>query len=152
MGKKEYLIINASILPDSYLKVIKMKKLLKDDHTMSISTAARRIGLSRGTFYRYKDKVFSLEESSIVKRLILELIIDVRYSPLPTLFKVIEEEKFNVISVDHSFPVNHISKIVIALNVKNYGDSLNKLINELGNILGVSRVKILPQLSNQVQH
>ncbi|MCF0116236.1 MAG: hypothetical protein HUJ56_12875, partial [Erysipelotrichaceae bacterium] len=54
----DYLIIHKSVLPDYFLKVIEVKKALEERKYANISDAVKAVGISRSTYYKYKDYVF----------------------------------------------------------------------------------------------
>ena len=53
----QYLIIHKSILPDYYEKVLEARHLLEDGKIKDVSQAARQVGISRSTYYKYKDYI-----------------------------------------------------------------------------------------------
>ena len=65
MADKKYLIIDTEILPEVYEKVLEVKELLRTGRAKGITEAVQMIGISRSTFYKYKDFIFSSSESSI---------------------------------------------------------------------------------------
>ena len=61
MGGHRFLLVDSSVLPDVFLKVLQAKELLASGSVNNISTAARQAGISRSAFYKYKDYVFDAE-------------------------------------------------------------------------------------------
>ena len=58
-----YLIIHKSILPEYYEKVLQARRLLEDGKVREVSQAVKQVGISRSTYYKYKD--FILEPTDI---------------------------------------------------------------------------------------
>ena len=58
----EYLIIDKSILPEYFELVLKAKSLVEDENK-SVSFACKETGISRSTFYKYKDKIFKTSQT-----------------------------------------------------------------------------------------
>ena len=50
-----YLIIHKSILPEYYEKVLEARRLLEDGKVHEVSQAVKQVGISRSTYYKYKD-------------------------------------------------------------------------------------------------
>ena len=65
---RKFLVIDTSALPDIYEKVLYAKELLRMKEVKGINEAVRLAGISRSTFYKYKDYVFSLSESTLTKK------------------------------------------------------------------------------------
>ena len=61
MSERRFLLVDTSVLPDVFLKVLEAKQLLASGEVTNISSAARRAGISRSAFYKYKDCVFDAE-------------------------------------------------------------------------------------------
>ena len=61
MPDRRFLLVDAAVLPDVFLKVLQAKELLASGAVNNISTAARQAGISRSAFYKYKDTVFDAE-------------------------------------------------------------------------------------------
>ena len=56
MGSK-YLVVDKSILPGYYEKVVEARKLLESGKVKDVSQAAKQVGISRSTYYKYRDYV-----------------------------------------------------------------------------------------------
>ena len=65
--KGKYLIVDKSILPDYFEKVIEVRNLLRDGKFQNVSEAVKEVGISRSTYYKYKDFIFSPSDSNIGK-------------------------------------------------------------------------------------
>ena len=52
MGSK-YLVVDKSILPGYYEKVEEARKLLESGKVKDVSQAAKQVGISRSTYYKY---------------------------------------------------------------------------------------------------
>ena len=53
-----YLIVHKSILPEYYEKVLECRRLMESGKVREVSQAVRQIGISRSTYYKYKDYIF----------------------------------------------------------------------------------------------
>ena len=58
MSGIKYLLVEQSILPEVYTKVLAAKSLLASGEAASASAAAKMAGISRSAYYKYKDKIF----------------------------------------------------------------------------------------------
>ena len=55
---KDYLIVHKDVLPDVFEKVVQVKKMMEQGEEIQVSDAVKKVGLSRSTYYKYKDDVF----------------------------------------------------------------------------------------------
>ena len=51
----KYYIVDSAILPDVMDKVIEARQMLENGTVRQVSEAVKRVGISRGTYYKYKD-------------------------------------------------------------------------------------------------
>ena len=65
---EEYLIVAKKLLPKCYEKVVEAKKLLQEGKADSVSKACEICAISRSTFYKYQENVFSYDERVIGKK------------------------------------------------------------------------------------
>ena len=59
--ERRFYLVDAQVLPEVFLKVVKAKELLASGEARSISAATRSVDLSRSAFYKYKDCIFDSE-------------------------------------------------------------------------------------------
>ena len=59
--ERRFYLVDAEVLPEVFLKVVKAKELLASGEVRSISAATRSVDLSRSAFYKYKDCIFDSE-------------------------------------------------------------------------------------------
>lgn len=58
MGKVNYLLLDMSVLPEVYVKVIEAKGYLQSGEVANASQAIKMAGISCSAYYKYKDKIF----------------------------------------------------------------------------------------------
>ena len=57
MAERRFLLVDADVLPEVFVKVLQAKELLASGAVSNISAAAKQAGISRSAFYKYKDHV-----------------------------------------------------------------------------------------------
>lgn len=62
MGDK-YLFVCTKVLPEIFENVIQVKELI-NKKTRDITEAVKIVGISRSAYYKYKDYVFTVSEST----------------------------------------------------------------------------------------
>ena len=80
---KSYLIIERTALPDYFLKVVEARKLLENGVCDQVSEAVRRVGISRSTYYKYKDRIIEPSELNIGHKATLMLTLTHEAGNLP---------------------------------------------------------------------
>ena len=61
---ENFLIVNKEILPDYYEKVVEARNMINEGRVKGISEAVKQVGISRSTYYKYKDYIFAPGENT----------------------------------------------------------------------------------------
>ena len=62
--KKKYFVVRERAVPEVLLKVVQAKKLLDSEKVSTVQEAAEQTGISRSSFYKYKDDIFPFHDRS----------------------------------------------------------------------------------------
>lgn len=137
-----YLLVDSSVLPEIFTKVVEAKRLLKTGKCKTASEAAEKLKISRSAFYKYKDCVFPVEEAH--KDSIITLFFEVVDMPgvLSCILKVLASAKANVLTINQSIPVNGGANITICLRIEGMDISANSLLKKLRSIEFVRKAEI----------
>ena len=141
MGSKYYLI-DSSILPEVYTKVIKAKNLLLSEEVSSVSAAVKVAGISRSAYYKYKDKIFEYsaqgEETATINAR-LEDNAGVLSSVVSELYLA----GANILSVNQSNPVNSVANVSITVRMPDKEGVNEDFIERINKLKGVKSASII---------
>ena len=124
----DYYVIHKKVLPDYFEKVIQIKE--KVSCGMNVSDACKEIGLSRSTFYKYKDHV-NRPSTKIGKRVILNFKVKDEPGTLSTILNDVAAQKANILAINQEVPVHNIAFITMTISVNNMEISIQQLVAEL---------------------
>ena len=99
MGKK-YLIVSKEILPDYYEKVIEARNLLNDGKVKGISEAVKMVGISRSTYYKYKDYVFAPSDNSMGRKALISMMLDHKKGVLSEVINYLSSVDGNILTIN----------------------------------------------------
>ncbi len=74
-GKTKYYVLKEKAVPEVLLKVIEAKKLMETGH-LTVQEATERAGISRSSFYKYKDDIFPFHDNAKGKTITFLLQMD----------------------------------------------------------------------------
>ena len=77
MDKTKYYVLNKKAVPEVLLKVVEVKHLLATRKGMTIGEAAEAAGISRSSFYKYKDDIFPFHENEKGQTITLVLQMEI---------------------------------------------------------------------------
>lgn len=138
-----YLIIHKSALPDYYEKVLEARRLLESGKVREVSEAVRRVGISRSTYYKYKDFVFETSEVSGGRKAVLELMLDHRPGVLSAVLSRIFGAGANILTITQSLPVLGKASVTITLDVGGMSLGISALVSAIEALPGAESVRLL---------
>ncbi len=62
--KYQYYVLDKKAVPDVLLKVVEAKRLLESGRASSVQEATDSVGISRSSFYKYKDDIFPFHDDT----------------------------------------------------------------------------------------
>ena len=139
----QYLIIHKSILPEYYEKVVKARHLIEDGKIKDVSQAVREVGISRSTYYKYKDYILEPTAISGGRKAVLSMMLTHEQGVLSALLIRISEARANVLTITQSLPIREKASVTISLDISEVGGNLSEFIAELGAVPGVEQVRLL---------
>ncbi|MGY0372649.1 ACT domain-containing protein [Clostridium sp. JNZ J1-5] len=139
----KYLIINTQILPDVFQKVVQVKELLKVGKAKDITEAVKAVGISRSSYYKYKDFVFSVAEGTHVQKATISFLLSHKAGTLSRILDRIAQVNGNILTINQDIPVNNGANVTITLDISAMNVDLNNFIEEVKNMDNVVRITLV---------
>ncbi len=133
-----FLLINVSVLPEIFLKVVEAKKLLATHTAASAAEATRLVGISRSAFYKYKDSVYAYKEGNTSKMISLHLILQDKPGILMSMLSSFYKVGANILTVNQNIP---ISGTALVADIEGMTVSLDDFLAELRSLPGVDKIE-----------
>lgn len=140
---KNYLIVSKTILPEVYDKVIEARNLINDGDVKGVSEAVKIVGISRSTYYKYKDYVFSPSENSIGRKAVIAFMLKHEKGVLSNVLNHISFSKANILTINQSIPINGKASVSMSLDISDIEPSMDDMIANIKIIKGVISIKLL---------
>lgn len=140
---ENYLLIHKSILPDYYDKVIEARRKLESGEAKDVSQAVRMAGISRSTYYKYKDYILEPTELSVGRRAVVSVMLSHEPGVLSALLAQISAAGGSVLTITQSLPIRGLASVTISLDVGNMSQSMNELLAKLDKCPGVEQLRLL---------
>ena len=112
----DYILIHKDALPEHFQLVLKIKELINKGK--KISVACKEVGLSRSTFYKYKDFVF-LPSETAGKRIAVSFKLHNGQKSLASILDYLISENCNIVSINQSLPINNIAFVTLIISISN---------------------------------
>lgn len=140
---KKYLIVSKDILPEAYEKVIEAKNLINNGSVKGISEAVKQVGISRSTYYKYKDYVFSPSEDSIGRKAVISMMLKHEKGILSNVLNYLSTINANILTINQNIPINNKASINMSLDIADTIKPFDDAVIEMKKIYGVTSVKLI---------
>lgn len=140
--KTTYYVLKEKAVPDVLLKVVAAKKLI-EEKKCSVQEATELIGISRSSFYKYKDDINPFHEDTKGKT--VNVVIQLLDEPgiLSRVLDEIAHFKVNILTIHQSVPVGGSASLTLSVKIPETGVDYAALVSAIENVEGVHYVKIL---------
>ncbi len=136
------IIIDARVVPDVFLKVLRAKKNLELGRCKTVNEAIAEANISRSAFYKYKDFVFSYDENKYERIYTLFFTLEDISGILSQILAVLAEHGCNVLTINQNIPIHGVANITISF--RHIGtNNINSIVGRMKDIEGITNVKIL---------
>ncbi|MCI8659946.1 MAG: ACT domain-containing protein [Lachnospiraceae bacterium] len=141
--KTKYFVVKQKAVPEVLLKVVEAKKLLESERVITVQEAAERVGISRSSFYKYKDDIFPFYDNTKGKTVTFVMQMDDRQGLLSDLLHIVAVYRANILTIHQSIPVNGIATLTLSVEVKADTGNISQMLEEMEEHQGIHYVKIL---------
>lgn len=141
--EEKFYMVKKDALPDALLKVTKVNALLNSGKVKTIREAINVVGISRSSYYKYKDDIFPIHEKLQGKTITFVMEMEDVPGRLSDILKIVAECKANILSIHQSIPVNNIALITLSVLVLPITDDVTKLFDKMEHAEGIHNLKIV---------
>lgn len=141
--KTSYFVLREKAVPEVLLKVVEAKRLLDSGKVESVQEATDAVGISRSSFYKYKDDIFPFHENKKGQTNTMVIQLDDEPGLLSVVLKTIAEFHANILTIHQSIPVNGIASLTFSIDVFPGHGEVSDMVSAIEEIEGIHYVKIL---------
>ena len=139
----KYFVVKQKAIPEVLLKVVEAKRLLESEKVLTIQEAVDAVGISRSSFYKYKDDIFPFHDNSQGTTITLTFQMDDEPGILSDVLKIIAEYRAIILTIHQSIPINGIASLTLSIQVLQTTGDISRMIEQLEGQTSVHHVKIL---------
>lgn len=139
----KYYVLKKKAVPEVLLKVVQVKRLLETERWISIQEATDQVGLSRSSYYKYKDDIFPFHEDAKGKTITFMIQMDDEPGLLSIVLAIIAEYNANVLTIHQTVPINGVANLTMSIEVLPTAGNISELIDDIEGRKGIHYLKIL---------
>lgn len=138
-----FFVVKKKAVPEVLLKVMEAKRLLETGRVQSVHEAVSHVGISRSSFYKYRDDIFQFHDNAQGTTITLTFQMDDEPGLLSDVLKVIADCKANILTIHQSIPINGVASLSISVQVLPATGDISQMLEALEKHEGVHYVKLL---------
>ena len=139
----KYYIVEASALPEVFLKVAEAKRLLSTGEATTVNEATRMTDISRSAFYKYRDAVLPFQNMMTGRVVTFQLLIHDEPGLLATMLDIFPECNANILTINSIVPTNGTAVLTISAETKELNVPLEDMLRKIRQFPGVIKAEIL---------
>ena len=141
--KPKYYIVEASALPEVFIKVAEAKRLLSTGEASTVNDATKMTSISRSAFYKYRDAVIPFQNMMKGRIITFQFLLHDEPGVLSTLLIEVAQEKANILTINSIIPTNGCALVTISAETTEVELSMEDLLHKLEKTPGVIRAEVL---------
>jgi len=139
----EYYVVEASALPEVFLKVAEAKRLLSTGEASTVNDATRITGISRSAFYKYRDAVLPFQHMMSGRIITFQLLLQYEPGALSYLLTIFADHHANIMTINSIVPTNGCAIVTISAETINLTIPLEEMLQLMRQMRGVLKADIL---------
>lgn len=141
--KTRYFVLKQKAVPEVLLKVVEAKRLLESGRVTSVQDATDIVGISRSSFYKYKEDIFPFHDNA--KGQTITMVIQLEDEPglLSLVLQIVAEFQANILTIHQSIPVNGIASLTLSVDVLPETGDIEQMVEAIESQQGIQYLKIL---------
>ena len=141
--KTTYFVLKEKAVPEVLRKVVEAKRLIESGRCISVQEATDRVGISRSSFYKYKEDIFPFHDN--VKGKTITMVIQLEDEPgiLSEISQTVARYHANILTIHQSIPVNGIASLTLSVDVLPETGDVSEMVEVMEKTQGIQYVKIL---------
>ena len=142
MKEDTYYLLKSGAVPEVLMSVVKAKKLVETGEAGTVQAACDTVGISRSSFYKYKDEIFPFHDNVKGTTVTLVLIVDDRTGLLAEMLGVVAHFQANILTIHQSIPINGTTSITLSMEIKSSTGDISDMLNRIEDVKGIHSVKV----------
>ena len=140
---ENYLIVHKSILPDYFDTVLEAKHLLEEGKAKNVMQATKMVGISRSTFYKYKDFILEPSRISDGRKAVISMLLSHETGVLSHVLARISDAGASILTITQSLPVHGKASVTITLDISGMPSLVTGLLKDIDECQGVENTKLI---------
>ena len=101
------------------------------------------VGISRSSFYKYKDDIFPFHDNAKGKTITFMIQMDDETGLLSDVLHIVADYHANILTIHQSIPINGIASLTLSVEILSTTGDISAMMQDIEQQNGVQYIKIL---------
>ena len=143
MSESKYFVVKQKAVPEVLSKVVEAKRLLESERVSTVQEATDRVGISRSSFYKYKDDVFPFHDNAKGKTITFMIQMDDEPGLLSDVLHIVADYQANILTIHQSIPINGVATLTLSVDILPGEGDAEAMVENIEQRDGIHYLKIL---------
>ena len=139
----KFYLVKEKAVPEVLLKVVEAKRILNSEKSATVQEATERVGISRSSFYKYKDDIQPLHEQAKGRTVTFILQMDDKPGILSDILRTVADFHGNILTIHQSIPISGIATLTLSVEILPEAGDAEDLVDQMTRQEGVHDLKII---------
>ncbi len=140
---QHYYVVRENAVSKILLDVVQAKTLLATGKASSATEASKMVGISRSSFYKYKDDIFLFDEKARGKTITLVISLSDEPGMLSSVLRAIADCRGNILTIHQSIPINEKATLTVSVRMALGEGNPEDMVSQIERMKGIDEVKLL---------
>ena len=139
----KYFIVEATALPEIFLKVAEAKRMLETGETDKVNEATKAVGISRSAFYKYRDTISPFQNLMAGRIITFQLMLKNKSGVLSGLMSIFANYGANILTINQAIPTGGRAMVTVSAETGDLRCSLEELLHHVEQAPGVVKAEMV---------
>ncbi len=139
----KYYIVEASALPEVFIKVAETKRILSTGEATTVNEATKITGISRSAFYKYRDAVLPFQSLMTGRLITFQFRLLDEPGVLSSILSAFAQYQGNLMTINSTIPTNGVALVTISAETTRITVTLEELLHIFSEIPGVVKAEVM---------
>ena len=139
----KFYLVKEKAVPEVLLKVVEAKRILNSEKSATVQEATERVGISRSSFYKYKDDIQPFHEQVKGRTVTFILQMDDKPGILSDILRTVADFHGNILTIHQSIPISGIATLTLSVEILPEAGDAEDLVDQMTQQEGVHDLKII---------
>ena len=137
----DFYLVRKRAVPETLLKVVEVNRLLSAGKVKTIQEAVDQVGISRSSYYKFKNDIEEFHSSMAGMTLTLSMEISDETGILSDILRVIADFGANILTIHQSIPIGGMASVSISMQVLKSSENVSGLLENLERLSGIRKIR-----------